>query len=96
MSDEKKEPAVTEAAEAKATTGAAEVLAYCGPTIKGVALQYTVFAGGLPAKLTKLAERNPVVKALIVPSEQLAEMRVKVEQDGSRENLLCKRAALIL
>ena len=49
-----------------------------------------------PEKLAEIAEEHPVVKALIVPREKLAEMRVKVEQSGTRENLLYKNAVSVL
>ena len=45
---EKKTEAVKEAQPVTETTGAA---AYCGPTVKGIAPQYTVFVDGLPEKL---------------------------------------------
>lgn len=90
MSNEKKTPAAVD------KTPAAQAVAYCGPTIKGVAPQYTVFVDGIPEKLAEIAEEDPVVKALIVPREKLAEMRVKVEQSGTRENLLYKNAVSVL
>ncbi len=90
MSDEKKTPAAVD------KTPAAQAVAYCGPTIKGVAPQYTVFVDGIPEKLAEIAEEHPVVKALIVPREKLAEMRVKVEQGGTRENLLYQNAVSVL
>jgi hypothetical protein len=83
---EKKTEAVKEVTE---TTGAA---AYCGPTVKGIAPQYTVFVDGLPEKLKEKVEQVPFLKALIVPLDKLAEMRVKIEQDGTRENILYKKA----
>ena len=90
MSDEKKTTAAVD------KTPAAQAVAYCGPTIKGVAPQYTVFVDGIPEKLAEIAEGHPVVKALIVPREKLAEMRVKVEQSGTRENLLYQNAVSVL
>lgn len=90
MNDEKKTAAAVDKAPA------VQAVAYCGPTIKGVAPQYTVFVDGIPEKLAEIAEEHPVVKALIVPREKLAEMRVKVEQSGTRENLLYKNAVSAL
>ena len=90
MSDEKKTTTAVD------KTPAAQAVAYCGPTIKGVAPQYTVFVDGIPEKLAEIAEERPVVKALIVPREKLAEMRVKVEQSGTRENLLYQNAVSVL
>ena len=90
MSDEKKTAAAVDKAPA------VQAVAYCGPTIKGVAPQYTVFVDGIPEKLAEIAEEHPVVKALIVPREKLAEMRVKGEQSGTRENLLYQNAVSVL
>ena len=65
MSDEKK----TTAAAKKAAAVQEEAVVYCGPTIKGLAPQYTVFVGGVPAKLAEKMEAIPVLKALTVPRE---------------------------
>ena len=43
-----------------------------------------------PEKLKEKVEQVPFLKALIVPLDKLAEMRVKIEQDGTRENILYK------
>ena len=94
MSDEKKTAAAV--VENTPAVQAVEAVAYCGPTIKGVAPQYTIFVDGIPEKLTEIAEEHPVVKALIVPREKFAEMRVKVEQSGTRENLLYQNAVSVL
>ena len=81
---------------AKAEDAVVEAQVYCGPNIKGVAPQYTVFTDGLPAKLVEKAEAFPIVKALIVPREKFAEMRMKVEKEGTAENILYKKAAALL
>ena len=96
MSDEKKTTATVEKTETAKAEALPEAVAYCGPTIKGVAPQYTVFVGGVPTKLAEVMEEFPVVKALVVPRDKLAEMRVKVEQSGTRENALYKKAASVL
>ena len=54
MSDEKKTAAAVDKAPA------VQAVAYCGPTIKGVAPQYTVFVDGIPEKLAEIAEEHPV------------------------------------
>lgn len=93
MGTEKK--AAAEVHENQTEQAAAQVqapVAYCGPTIKGIAPQYTVFVDGLPEKLKEKVEQVPFLKALIVPLDKLAEMRVKIEQDGTRENILYKKA----
>ena len=97
MGTEKKAAAEVQENQPEQTVAQVQVpVAYCGPTIKGVAPQYTVFVDGIPEKLAEIAEEHPVVKALIVPREKLAEMRVKVEQNGTRENLLYQNAVSVL
>ena len=68
-------------------------VAYCGPTVKGIAPQYTVFVDGLPEKLKEKVEQVPLLNALIVPLDKLAETRVKIDQEGTRENILYNKAA---
>ena len=61
---------------------------YCGPTVRGVAKQYTVFSGGIPEALEDFSERHPEVKALLVPVEQFAETRRQMETAGTAEAIL--------
>ena len=77
----------------KKTTAAQEAQTPAEAVGKGIAPQYTVFVDGLPEKLKEKVEQVPFLKALIVPLDKLAEMRVKIEQDGTRENILYKKAA---
>ena len=93
MSDEK-EVAATKAAKTKATQ--AEQKVYCGPTIRGVARQYTVFENGLPAKLEALAAEKPVFRALIVPVSKFAVTRERVERAGTAESILYANACAAL
>ena len=46
---------------------------YCGPTIPGVAKQYTFYRGGVPEALEAAQKLRPVLGGLIVPLEQLPE-----------------------
>lgn len=73
-----------------------EAVAYCGPSIKGIAPRYTVFLDGLPGKLKEQMEQVPLLKALLVPIDKLPEMRMKIEQDGTRENILYKKVATLM
>jgi len=61
---------------------------YCGPSIRGVARQYTVFNGGLPEHVKEFAEQHPLIKALTVPVDRFAEMRSKLETRGTAEALI--------
>lgn len=90
MSTEKK---TTAAQEAQTSAEAVGTVAYCGPTVKGIAPQYTVFVDGLPEKLKEKVERVTLLNALIVPLDKLAEMRVKIDREGTRENILYNKAA---
>lgn len=94
MSTEKK--TAVETKEAQTPTENVGTVAYCGPTVKGIAPQYTVFVDGLPDKLKEKVEQVPMLKALIVPLDKFAEMRTKTEQEGTRENILCKKAASLM
>ncbi len=58
--------------------------AYCGPTLPGVARQYTVYRNGLPAPLAEAAERNPALRGLIVPLDRLPEARRAVSQKSGK------------
>lgn len=52
---------------------------YCGPTIPGVAKQYTNYIGGvLPKKLAEATEKDPVMAGLVVPLEELPEAMEKL------------------
>ena len=90
MSTEKK---TTAAQEAQTPAEAVGAVAYCGPTVKGIAPAYTVFVDGLPEKLKEKVEQVPLLNALIVPLDKLAETRVKIDQEGTRENILYAKAA---
>ena len=48
---------------------------------------------GLPEKLKEKVEQVPLLNALIVPLDKLAETRVKIDQEGTRENILYNKAA---
>jgi hypothetical protein len=69
----------------------AETLVYCGPTVPDVAPQYTVYSDGLPKNVIEFAEKHPAVKGLIVPLDQLASVRARLEQTNSAENILYRK-----
>lgn len=94
MSD--KEKTTAEAAVPAKTTAQPEAVAYCGPTIKGIAAQGTVFVNGLPDKLTEKITEFPALKGLIVPRSKFAETRARVEKEGTAENILFKKAVALL
>ena len=52
---------------------AAGTVVYCGPSIRGVARQYTAYNNGIPQGLKEATEKNKILAALIVPLEELPE-----------------------
>ena len=61
----------------------AGTVVYCGPTIPGVAKQFTFYRGGVPAALTAAQKKAPVLGGLTVPLAQLPEaMRQLRERTG--------------
>lgn len=50
-----------------------KTVVYCGPTIPGVAKQFTFYQDGLPAVLEAARRETPAMGGLIVPLEELPE-----------------------
>ena len=48
---------------------------YCGPDVRGVAKQFTTYINGLPSALAEAIKAKPVLGGLVVPLEQLPEVR---------------------
>ncbi len=46
---------------------------YCGPSIRGVAKQYTTYTNGIPTALAEAITRQPAMEGLVVPLDQLPE-----------------------
>lgn len=67
-------------------------LVYCGPTIPGVAKQYTFYRGGIPAALKTAQKRKPVLAALTIPLEQLPEAMQQMDQKHGRIYALYQEA----
>lgn len=87
-----KEAEVTEAAAEDTTAAEAvaepEAQVYCGPSVKGVARQYTVYSGGLPEAVKGFIDKHPIASQLIVPVSKFPEMRTELETKGSRAMLI--------
>jgi hypothetical protein len=66
-------------------------LIYCGPTIKGVAKQYTVFSEGLPSAVKMLIKKCPMVNALIVPVDDFAAIKKALGTKDSAESFIYKQ-----
>lgn len=86
--------AVTAAEEAAATAAtaetaaAAEPMAYLGPDLKNVAINGTVYIGGLPAALQAKIKEVPAIKGLIIPISSMATAGVAIRTQGTALNNL--------
>ncbi|MCI2105406.1 MAG: hypothetical protein LKK00_01615 [Intestinimonas sp.] len=70
-------------ARRKKTEWAATVV-YCGPTVPGVAKQFTIYKGGIPKPLAEAIRKNPAMGGLVIPLDQLPDaMRQLREGSGS-------------
>ena len=74
----------------KKVAEAAGTVVYCGPSIKGVARQYTAYNNGIPEGLKQAAEKNKILAALIVPLEDLPEAMRQLRQRSGRIYTLYK------
>lgn len=62
---------------------------YCGPTVRGVAHQFTVYAdGALPEMLQDFLKKHPAAAGLVVAVNAFADIRRRVETKGTAENIL--------
>lgn len=82
----KTEPVAT--VEQKAESGPC---VYCGPTVRGVVKQYTVYCGGIPEVLEAFIKAHPAARALLVSVERFAETRRKMETAGTAEAILYQK-----
>ncbi|NCE63028.1 hypothetical protein D1159_00175 [Pseudoflavonifractor sp. 524-17] len=64
---------------------------YCGPSVRGVARQYTTYQGGIPDTLRKFIEEHRPARQLIVSTAQFPAMRRRLETPGTAEAKLYKR-----
>lgn len=56
---------------------------YVGPTIRNVVAAGSLYSNGLPEKLKKEMEKQPLIKELVVPVERLAEVKKELAIPGS-------------
>lgn len=70
--------------------GAAGTVVYCGPSIKGVARQFTAYNNGIPEGMKAATEKNKVLAAMIVPLEELPEAMRQLRQKSGRIYTLYK------
>lgn len=62
---------------------------YCGPSIRNVTKQFTVYAEGkIPDALALFIKEHPETKNLLVPIEQFAAIRKRLQTVGTAEAIL--------
>ncbi|GIO08009.1 hypothetical protein J31TS6_40370 [Brevibacillus reuszeri] len=67
-------------------------LIYVGPNIPGGRLmQYTVFRGGIPDYLDDLLEKQPAIRQLLVPVQDLSSVQVRISTPGTLEHTFYQR-----
>lgn len=75
----------------KSVSGKPRVYVYCGPTIRNVAHRGTVYQGDMPEALRNYINKNPAAAALVVELERFADVRKRIETEGTAENLIYNR-----
>lgn len=69
-----------------------EKVIYMGPTIRGVAVQGTVFEGGIPPELEEAGTQARAVMALVIPVKDLPKANRELAIEGSALDVLYKKA----
>lgn len=73
--------------EREAKTGP---VVYCGPSVRGVARQYTVYAGTIPAALADFSG-PPGGQGLLVSVGRFAQVRSNLGRSGTAEAILFQK-----
>lgn len=58
---------------------------YLGPTIRGVVKYGAVFSDGLPARVSKLAEKKPAISNLIASLPDIVKVQKAIDSEGTVE-----------
>jgi len=69
---------------------------YCGPTVRGVARQYTTYQGGIPDELRNFIKEHPQARELIVSTGRFASFRKRLDTPGTAEANLYKQVKGLL
>lgn len=64
---------------------------YCGPSVRGVARQYTTYQGGIPEPLKDFIKAHPAARALLVSTAKFAGVRRRLETPGTAEAVVYKK-----
>ncbi len=76
------------AGEAESEGGSQTQQVYCGPSIKDVVREGTVFSEGMPEALKEYIQENPAVRSLIVPLADFATFRADIGRKGTPANII--------
>lgn len=66
-------------------------LVYCGPTVRGVAKQFTVYTNGIPSALEKYMTERPEARSLLVPVERMPQTRENLRKKGTAEAVIFEK-----
>ncbi len=64
---------------------------YCGPSVRGVARQYTTYQGGITDELRGFIKEHPEARRLIVSTAQFPNLRKRLDTPGPAEAKLYKQ-----
>ena len=65
---------------------------YCGPSVKGVAKQYTVYTGGnVPGPMRDFVNHHPAARGLVDAIGRFAKMPQRLETPGTAEAMLFQK-----
>ena len=64
---------------------------YCGPSVRGVSQQFTVYTGMIPKPLVDFVREYPAARGLIVPTGRFAKTRERLMTTGTAESMLFQR-----
>ena len=64
---------------------------YCGPSVRGVARQFTVYTGDIPDALADFIEKHPAANGLVVAADRFAETRRNLGKSGTAEAILYEK-----
>lgn len=67
-----------------------EAVVYCGPTVKNVVKQFTVYSdpNALPDDLTDFLNKIPTAKGMLIPVSRFAQVRAELENPKSSSSII--------
>lgn len=64
---------------------------YCGPSVRNVARQFTVYHGGIPDALKEFIKEHRAARGLLVSVERFSQVRKRLETPGTGEFILFQK-----